>query len=120
MVDVYNLCFFFSVDESLIAVFCNEIMNSETWTLITDALIRVKPPTEKDKEIYEQIKQRPVSTQVPSVLFPDSSGGKRRRGLKRNISGYGKFMAGHRKRSKNDFHQEQDTCSATICLHPYS
>ncbi|KAM3725450.1 Lysine-specific demethylase rbr-2 [Dirofilaria immitis] len=109
-----------SVDESLIAVFCNEIMHSEAWKLITDALIRVKPPTEKDKEIYVQIKERPVSAQIPSVLFPDSSGGKRRRGLKRSISGCGKFIAGHRKRSKNDFHQEQDACSATTCLHPYS
>ncbi|OZC09096.1 PHD-finger [Onchocerca flexuosa] len=117
---VYNLCLFFSVDESLIAVFCNEILNSEAWKLIIDTLIRVKPPTEKDKEIYEQIKQRSVSAQVPSVLFPDSSSGKRRRGLKRGLSGYGKFIAGHRKRSKNHFHQEQDACSATTCLHPYS
>uniref|UniRef100_A0A1I7V9J3 [histone H3]-trimethyl-L-lysine(4) demethylase n=1 Tax=Loa loa TaxID=7209 RepID=A0A1I7V9J3_LOALO len=109
-----------SVDESLIAVFCNEIMNSEAWKLITDALIRVKPPAEKGKEIYEQIRQRPVSTQVPSVLFPDNNGSKRRRGLKRSILGKGKFMAGHRKRSKNDFHQEQDVCSATTCLKPYS
>ncbi|VDO37630.1 unnamed protein product [Onchocerca flexuosa] len=108
------------VDESLIAVFCNEILNSEAWKLIIDTLIRVKPPTEKDKEIYEQIKQRSVSAQVPSVLFPDSSSGKRRRGLKRGLSGYGKFIAGHRKRSKNHFHQEQDACSATTCLHPYS
>ncbi|CAG9533594.1 unnamed protein product [Cercopithifilaria johnstoni] len=114
-----------SVDESLIAVFCNEIMNSEAWKLITNALIRVKPPTEEDKEIYQQIKQRPISTQIPNVLFPDNSGSKRvvkerRRGLKRSISGNGKFMAGHRKRSKNDFHQEQDICSAATCLQPYS
>ncbi|MCP9265616.1 Lysine-specific demethylase rbr-2 [Dirofilaria immitis] len=83
-------------------------------------ITRINPPTEKDKEIYVQIKERPVSAQIPSVLFPDSSGGKRRRGLKRSISGCGKFIAGHRKRSKNDFHQEQDACSATTCLHPYS
>lgn len=114
------ICFSCSVDESLIAVFCNEIMNSEAWKLITGALIRVKPPTEKDKEIYEQIKQRPISAQIRNVLFPDNSGNKRRRGLKRSISGNSKFMVGHRKRSKNDFHQEQEVCSAAVCLQPYS
>uniref|UniRef100_A0AAF5RTG4 [histone H3]-trimethyl-L-lysine(4) demethylase n=1 Tax=Wuchereria bancrofti TaxID=6293 RepID=A0AAF5RTG4_WUCBA len=108
-----------NVDESLIAVFCNEIMNLEAWELITNALIRVKPPTEKDKMIYEQIKKRSISTQIPNVLFPDNNGSKRRRGLKRSVLGSGKFMA-HRKRSRNDFHQEQDVCSATTCLKPYS
>uniref|UniRef100_A0A915PM19 [histone H3]-trimethyl-L-lysine(4) demethylase n=1 Tax=Setaria digitata TaxID=48799 RepID=A0A915PM19_9BILA len=109
-----------NVDESLIAVFCNEIMNPEAWTLVTDALVRVKPPTEEEKEIYEQMKLRPASTEIPDILFPDSSGSKRRRGLKRTVSGHGKFITGHRKRSKNDFHQEQDVCSATTCLQPYS
>uniref|UniRef100_A0A0R3S4U1 [histone H3]-trimethyl-L-lysine(4) demethylase n=1 Tax=Elaeophora elaphi TaxID=1147741 RepID=A0A0R3S4U1_9BILA len=108
------------VDESLIAVFCNEIMNLEVWELITDALIRVKPPTENDKEIYEQIKQRPISGRIPRVLFPDYSGNKKRRALKRCSPGNGKLMTGHRKRCRNDFHQEQDVCSASTCLQPYS
>ncbi|VDK76679.1 unnamed protein product [Litomosoides sigmodontis] len=108
------------VDESLIAVFCNEIMNPKVWNLITDALIRVNPPTENDKEICHQIRQRPVSAQIPNVLFPDNNDNKRRRGLKRSVLGNSKFVAGHRKRSKNDFHQEQDICSAAACLRPYS
>lgn len=80
----------------------------------------MKPPTEMDKEIYEQIKRRPVSVQIPNVLFASNSISKRRRGIKRNVFGHGKFIMGHRKRSKNDFHQEQDICSATTCLQPYS
>lgn len=95
-------------------------MNPKVWNLITDALIRVNPPTENDKEICQQIRQRPIPAQIPNVLFPDNNDNKRRRGLKRSVMGSSRFVAGHRKRSKNDFHQEQDTCSATTCLKPYS
>lgn len=96
------------------------MLNSEAWKFITDALIRVKPTTEKDREIYEEIKNRPVLTQNPSAVFPDDGENKRRRGVKRSVLGNGKLMAGHRKRSKNNFHEEEDVCSANTCLKPYS
>lgn len=112
--------FFFSVDECLISVFCNEIMNSDAWKLVTDALTQVNPVSETEKEVYEQIKRRPVSAQTSDLLFPPLGGDKKYRNLKRNLA-RNKSTARRRKRIfRNVYHMEKDVCSAAVCLKPYS